>query len=226
VVFTPSDIKALLAEIYIYNENEHLAGVDHDLDAGTLHAVLANWLGRGAHALGMEAEPGKEKWNYPLFSFASSYAKRSARTVEVKTNIVYCKDAARETDKASRNRKVKYFHYTLNLNARGEIVGGTFHRDSSIIDMLWVPVRPKKSGRPGNARGNPHVDVDEVLAIWRDSVPYEIRRKWLVIDPADEDRVLDLAGIETLVPVQDSAPLPPMQLILSHSSTVSPTSGG
>jgi hypothetical protein len=218
VVFTPSDVKALLAEVYMYNENEYLGGTDYHLDAGTFHAVLANWLGRGSHPLGMEADPGEEKWNYPIYSFASAWVKQSSRAVEVKTNIAYCKDSDREYDKSPHHRTIKYFHYTLNLNAKGEIVGGSFHRDSSVIEMLWVPPRLKKSRQPGNERGNPYIDVDKVLAIWRDSVPYEIRRKWLVIDPAEEDRVLDLATIESLVPIQDSAPLPPMQLILSRSS--------
>ena len=39
-------------------------------------------------------------------------------------------------------------------------------------------------------RGNPHVDVKEVLAIWRESVSPELRRQWFNIDPTEEDRIL------------------------------------
>jgi len=34
------------------------------------------------------------------------------------------------------------------------------------------------------------LDIKEVLAIWRESVPEELRKKWLNIDPTEEDRLL------------------------------------
>ena len=79
---------------------------------------------------------------------------------------------------------------------------GYFFRGSSQIDMLWIPVQPKQGRKPGNERGNPHVDVDEVLAIWRDSVPADVRNKWPVIDPPAADRIADTSQIAGLVPVQ------------------------
>ena len=202
VRFSPSDIKGLLAEIYIYNDTENLTG-DYRMNAGTFHAVLANWLGRGAHPLGMEADPSEERWNYPIYSYAYSFAKRRNRRVEVKMNVAYTKDLGGEYNEAPRNRRIKYFHYMLELDRDGKIVGGSFLYDSSIIDLLWVPLRPKASGRQGNERGNPYVDVNKVLAIWRASVDEETRKKWPVIDPAPEDRILDVAAIDTLIPVQD-----------------------
>jgi hypothetical protein len=51
--------------------------------------------------------------------------------------------------------------------------------------------------------GNPYVSVDRVLAIWRASVPKEERQKWLVIDPHPADRLLQVADVETLLPLQD-----------------------
>jgi hypothetical protein len=82
-------------------------------------------------------------------------------------------------------------------------VGGQFYRDSSMIDLLWLPLRPKQGRKPGNERGNPHVDVDKVLAIWRDSVAEDVRKKWPVIDPPEADRVSEFTGLKTLAPVQD-----------------------
>jgi hypothetical protein len=205
VVFTPSDIKGLLAEISLYNDTSVLVGEPHAMNAGTFHVVLANWLGRGHHPLGMEADPTDEKWNYPIYAYAASYARRSSQVVEVKMNIAYAKDSGGEQDKGELIQKTKYFHYDLTLNPAGDIVGGQFYRDSSMIDLIWLPLQPKASGETGHERGNPHVDVKKVLAIWRASVPEEERRQWHVVDPAPEDRTRQtgLAWGRRLLPVQN-----------------------
>lgn len=199
--FSPADIKGLLAEIYMYNDTAMLAGYEKQLNAGTLHAILANWIGRGSHPVVMDSDPGKEKWNYPIFSFASSSAKHSPREVEVRTNIVYAKDSEdREYDKSPEIRKVKSFHYSLYLNARGEIIGGDYYSDSDRIDFVWVPLAPKKAGQPGNEGGNPHLDVEVVLSLWRQSVSKSIRRNWMIVDPLKEDRVIEVADPMALLP--------------------------
>jgi hypothetical protein len=48
--------------------------------------------------------------------------------------------------------------------------------------LLWVPLAPVSGGSPGNEDGNPHIDVAQVLSIWRDSVPRDIADKWRNID--------------------------------------------
>jgi len=189
VEFDTADIKALLAELYIYNDTAMLAGEGTDINPGILHAILGNWLGRGSHPLGMESDPGEEKWNYPMYAYASASAKRGQNRVEVKTNIAYAKDSDGEFYESPRIKRVKYFHYMLNLDAAGRITGGYYFRDSSIIDMVWVPLAPKQGGTPGNERGNPHINVDTVLAIWRESVTPEARANWYTVDPAPLDRI-------------------------------------
>jgi hypothetical protein len=203
VVFSPADIKGLLAELYIYNDIADLSGSSGIIQAGLFHAVVANWLGRGSHPLGMEADPGREKWNYPAYSFTSKSRKYSGRQVEVSLNLTYAHESRGEYQRSPRNSRVKYFHYRLDLNPAGEIVGGDFYGDSSRIDMLWVPLRPKPPGQPGHERGNPHIKVENILAIWRDAVPEETRKQWLVVDPAVEDRVADATAATSLVPLQN-----------------------
>ena len=83
-----------------------------------------------------------------------------------------------------------YFHYVLDLDDEGAIRGGRFYGDSQQIDMLWTPLKPVQGGEEGNERGNPHLNIKEVLAIWRDSVEEDLRKKWLNIDPTEEDRIL------------------------------------
>ena len=205
VVFSPADIKGLLAEIYIYNDHTVLAGEDSSLNAGTFHALITNWLGRGHHAIAMESDPTDEKWNYPVFAYASSIGRHSPRRVEVKTNIAFAKDSQGEYEQSPRIKEIKYFHYMLDLDVAGNIVGGHFLNDSSVIDMLWIPVHPKQAGQPGNERGNPYVDVNQVLALWRSSVSQEARDKWLNIDPADQDPGITLADQVALVEAEKKA---------------------
>ena len=76
--------------------------------------------------------------------------------------------------------------------------------------MLWIPLNPVAGGQPGNERGNPHVDVKEVLAIWRESASPELRKTWLVVDPALEDRVTDVAGLAQFLPAPPPEPAVPL----------------
>jgi hypothetical protein len=116
--------------------------------------------------------------------------------------ISYAKDSRGEFQQSPRIEYKKYFNYALELNEKGDIVGGYFYRGSSMIDLLWVPLRPKQGRQKGNERGNPHVDVDQVLALWRDSVSADTRDKWSVVDPPKGDRFVQFAGYTALVPLK------------------------
>ena len=125
-----------------------------------------------------------------------TWAERGENKVEVKMNLAYSMSTKQEFDFPRHLKRIKYFHYELDLDDDGKIVGGDYFRDSSRMDMLWIPMQPVQGGEEGNKRGNPHVDVKEVLAIWRASVDEELRSKWFNIDPTDEDKI-EVAGDET-----------------------------
>ncbi len=182
VTFTPADIKALLAEIYIYQDTLDLAGEYGVAHPAMLHVGLANWIGRFSHTLAMEAEPGKEKWNFPVYAYSTSHARRGERAVEVKLNLRYAYYTNKEEQKSPRLARDKYFHYELRLDDQGKIVGGSYYRDSSRIDLLWVPLHAIQGGQKGNERGNRYVDVNKVVAIWRESVPDDLVARWVNID--------------------------------------------
>jgi len=191
VTFTPADIKGLLAEIYMYADSEFLGGVDPSINPGVLHLVLANWLGRGSHPVGMETAVGEVVINFPIFNYKSVIKNRSPRENEVQTWITYTLNVNRELDKQPpKFHRQLYFHYVLNTDNEGLISGGQYYGDSGQIDMLWTPLQPHAGGSERNKRGNPHLDIKEVLAIWRDSVDEDLRKQWLNIDPTEEDRVL------------------------------------
>jgi hypothetical protein len=178
VTFTPKDVKALLAEIYIYSDIDYLAGEYGLVKPHMLHITLANWLGREKYPIAMEATPGKEKWNYPIYGFATTSAHRGERRVEVKLNIAFSNYSNQELDKSPRLKLIKYFHYMLNLNSTGEIVGGYYYRDSAQIDLLWAPLSPIAGGQPGNERGNPYVNIDRVLDLCQQSASQDLVTKW------------------------------------------------
>jgi hypothetical protein len=190
VTFTPADIKGLLAEIYMYSPTEHLGGLDDAINPGMLHVTLGNWLGLGSHPVGMEAAMGEVVINYPLYAYKATVNKLSDRQHEVKNVITYRMNIGREADKGPNQSRTMYFHYVLDTNADGQITGGRYLGDSARVDMLWTPLKPVQGGEKGNERGNPHVNVKEVLAIWRESVSEDIRKQWLNVDPTEEDRIL------------------------------------
>jgi hypothetical protein len=218
VEFSPADIKALLADIYMYTDNEFLGGVDNAINPGTLHVVIANWLGRGLHPVGMETTLGPEAFNYPIYAYESRSSRLSEKEVEVWLTATYALSTNREFDKSPRNSRRMQFHYALELDGEGKITGGRYFRDSSRVDMLWVPLKPAPGGTIANERGNPHIDVREVLAIWRESVPAELRMKWYNIDPPEEDRILE--GEQTSDAAPGSPPKPPT------GDSAEPTRGG
>ena len=187
VTFSPAAIKALLAEVYMYQDIEYLGGEGYAINPATFHVVLTNWLGRGEHPIGVDTTLGKEVWNYPIYSYKATAHKHSPRLVEVSMNFVYANSTRQEFDEGPQLAKQIYMHYQLTLDNQGKITGGSFYNDSNQIDILWAPVAPVEAGQPGNERGNPHINVKEIMAIWRASVPEEKRRRWMNINPLAED---------------------------------------
>jgi len=205
ITFTPADIKGLLAEIYMYADSEFLGGIDPAINPGILHLVLTNWIGRGSHPLGMETAVGEVVINFPVYNYKSVIKNRSPRENDVQTWITYTLNTNRELDKSPANfNRQLYFHYVLDTDETGSITGGRFQGDSGQIDMLWTPLQPYQGGHERNKRGNPHLDIKEVLAIWRESVDEDLRKKWLNIDPTEEDRILP----ETTAVATTEAPAP------------------
>ncbi len=222
VTFTPADIKGLLAELYMYSATEHLGGLDDVINPATLHVSLANWIGLGSHPIGMEAAMGETVINYPIHVYKMKVNRLSDRQHEVQNTITYTLNTPRELDKGPQQVRTMYFHYVLDTNAEGKITGGRYYGDSARIDMLWTPLLPVQGGEKGNERGNPHLNVKEVLAIWRESVPEDIRKQWLNVDPTVEDRILPAEEpklAETAQPAEAAANTTPAEAALPAPAT-------
>ena len=193
VDFTPADIKGLLAELYVYSDVVMLGGENKaTINPGMFHVILTNWISRAEHPFGFDNTAGKEIWNYPVYAYASSGAMRGRNRVEVKTNVGYVYMLDQPYHRAPKSHtKMLQLHYMLELNNDGEIIGGEYFPNSKRIDIAWVPKKPTQGGTKGNESGNPHLSAKEVLSIWRDSVPEEVRAQWYNIDPTAEDRLVE-----------------------------------
>ena len=223
VVFSPQDIKALLAEVYMSADYEFLGGnrcdrkgeassdrvlnpgsvadatvmdACEDINPGTLHAAITNWVGRMQYPLIMDTATGDEVWNYPLFKFqvlrkdlipeslARQYVSGSggnyvwnplaAKFALIQMRLTYAEALRREV-LGQLYRQDMELTYVLELTNDGDILGGEWVGAASRRthpDFLWVPLEPMK---PNGTRfvGNPHLDAKEVFRLWAVSAGFE-----------------------------------------------------
>lgn len=137
-----------------------------DTNPGAFHIVLANMIGLKNQGFSAEVVRDKEVWNQPVFQYATDVLSQSSaprewatkgtvRQVEVKTVMSYANDGGRmfwrhdgsddefyawwnETIGTNNYRfDHKQFHYYLDLDAQGNIIGGqwlSYERP----DFLWL----------------------------------------------------------------------------------------
>jgi hypothetical protein len=204
VVFTPAIIKGLLAELYMYSHTQSLGGQDDIMNPATFHLALTNWVGRKSHPIGMETSVGEPVINFPIHGYKSTVTKIGPQRYDVRTLITYTLHVPREYDRAPQNNRTLFFHYVVDTDAQGNAVAGYTQRDSARIDMCWVPLRPIQGGKEGNRGGNPYLDVNELMAIHRESVGEELLKKWVNVDPTDEERALAEVKLPSASKTDDS----------------------
>jgi hypothetical protein len=102
VIFTPLDIKALLAEVHMsakfyflggnrcaLSESARLPSANgrgeilalddcDDVNPGTFHLAIANWIGLKNQVIIMDRSPKDQVWNFPYFKYATSFKSVSA----------------------------------------------------------------------------------------------------------------------------------------------------
>ncbi len=187
--FTPYDIKALLAESLYHCESGFVGlrcdsnsnstdsygrpinDACRDMNAGSLHVLLANMIGSKGEMVVMDMSRGFMVWNYPIAAFrvlenrsidgreanllvssnalgSNIYAfnPEAKRFASVKTEVTYIGSSANQMT----------FEYVLELNDGGKIMGGEWTGSSkeSHPDFLWKVEEPKSA--------NPYVDFYQV----------------------------------------------------------------
>ena len=137
-----------------------------DVNAGAFHVVISSMLGLNGQGFVADVDRFNDVWNQPVVGYKSSIIEELpvspseasqgvARRVRVKTDMeygdeleFYSKKLVDEgvkgfvqkepvTGTPYQNRGVRHYEYVLELNSRGDIVGGEWISESR-PDMLWM----------------------------------------------------------------------------------------
>jgi hypothetical protein len=137
-----------------------------DLNPGALHVVITNFLGINNLPLIEDRTANFEIWNQAVMGYevtkqaaisntkanecvgapASnkwSFNKNAKKLMEVKMTVEYLTESGAEATPVGfeDNIRTDDYHYILELNTEGKVVGGRYCTDSSNdhVDFLWAP---------------------------------------------------------------------------------------
>jgi hypothetical protein len=126
-------------------------GCDNDLNAGAFHIIMTNRLGIHAEGFLMDKERFRQVWNQPVVGYKSKItadnlkpkynaASSAVREIRVETDLMYVDESDPTWDIAhgttSQKIAVMELQYRLEINSRGEIVGGDWESDER-PDFIW-----------------------------------------------------------------------------------------
>jgi hypothetical protein len=224
VTFTPNDIKALLAEVYMNANSVFLGGTRcgnrnspcvptnpdarpsptqmnsyEDVNPAAFHVVLTNWIGRFKHPVLFDEKNDGEVWNYPIYHYVYSFTDlksaaeaqalisndgrstykfnpEATKFVRVDMTVTFSnalgtEPPANQFPNHTPHPPVKY-QYVLELNSADEILGGEWTKANitSHPDFVWVALEPGDNPTGDASFGNPHVNADEVIRMWAESI--------------------------------------------------------
>lgn len=169
IPFGSSDVKGLLSYFYAYDHhvqtthqmgrrcNQKSDDCQEDLNAGAFHIVLANKLGIEGTSFIADMEKTLEVWNHPIYGYTSrivsssspnrSSARGTKQIIRLKTIIDYVFEIKVNSWEPVIGTSWQYFKrksydYSLDIGARGEILGGSWHSNDR-PDFLWLVGRTK-----------------------------------------------------------------------------------
>jgi hypothetical protein len=165
-----------------------------DVNPGALHVIMTNFLGIRQAALVEDRTANYEVWNQPVLGFEISQQREVSKTAanecvgqtmnktkwsyntnakklyEVRMEVTYLSEsgASASTVGWQNNTSTDDYHYILELNSEGKVVGGRYCTDSTNthIDFLWSPTG-------NNSPSNPNVDLAKVKQLIKLSVEPE-----------------------------------------------------
>jgi hypothetical protein len=165
-----------------------------DVNPGALHVIMTNFIGLRQAALIEDRTANYEVWNQPVLGFEVTkqaeisktaanqcvgnttagstwtYNPNAKKLYEVRMTVTYLSESGAEARPVGwRNHTATdRYHYILELNDAGKVIGGRYCTDSTNthIDFLWSPTG-------SNSPSNPNVDVAKVQQLIKLSVEPE-----------------------------------------------------
>ncbi len=206
VVFEVGDIKALIQNIFDQTSAVMIGGrcndkeIKHDIHAsanddcrganpGSVHVVLANFLGINQLPLVEDRTANYEVWNQPVVGYeitkqdkvtakvamacvgatGNTYTYNTSATelYEVKSTVSYVTEGSPGTSPIGYRNNVRTddYHYILEVGSTGKVIGGRYctENEQAHIDFLWSPTGTYKAS-------NPSVDTAKVKQLIKLSV--------------------------------------------------------
>ncbi len=146
-----------------------------DVNPGALHVIMTNFLGLNQLPLVEDRTANFEVWNQPVLAYevtkqdevdaakamqcvggtgsTYTYNTSAKKLVEVRLDVTYLSEshASNQPQGWERHTSSDDYHYILELNGDGKVVGGRFCTDStnSHIDFLWSPTGSTRPSNPG-----------------------------------------------------------------------------
>jgi hypothetical protein len=172
--------------------HDSAGSADHDcadFDAGSLHVVVTNFLGLAQLPLIQDRKVIHPLWAQPIVGYrvtkqtevtkskanacigstaTSAWPNASAKKlVEVRLEVDTLMDASTSNEPQDHADYIATdsYHYILELNRTGKVIGGRHCSDSSSeqIDYLWSPTGAHRAS-------NPHVSTEQVMELIKRSV--------------------------------------------------------
>lgn len=199
VTFSVGDMKALMQNSFDRTSAIMLGGrcnakeIKHDatgsandecadVNPGSLHVVLTNFLGINNLPLVEDRTANFEVWNQAVMGYEItkqaeisktkanecvghepstkwSYNTSAKKLMEVRMTVEYLTESGAEATPVGFENNVREddYHYILELNADGKVVGGRYCTDTTNnhVDFLWAPTG-------SNSASNPSVSASKV----------------------------------------------------------------
>jgi hypothetical protein len=160
-----------------------------DVNPGAFHVILTNFLGLRQAPLVEDRTANYEVWNQPVLAYevtkqddiSSSaantcvgasgstwkYNDKAKKLVEVRATVTYLTEtsAGRTPVGFANHTSQDDYHYILELDSAGKVIGGRYCTDSSNshVDFLWSPTGT-------NSPSNPSIDAAKVKQLIKASV--------------------------------------------------------
>jgi hypothetical protein len=157
-----------------------------DVNAGALHVILTNFLGIAQLPLVEDRTANFEVWNQPVLSYdvtkqaeisktkanecvgatgsTWTYNANAKKLYEVRITVEYLSESSASNTPHGwqNNTSTDDYHYILELDTAGKVIGGRYCTDStnSHVDFLWSPTG---TNRPSNPSVN-GAKVKELIA--------------------------------------------------------------